>query len=224
MRLLLAIVLVGMLGLGGLALQTRGFTIVTTESARRDDMARERPRMPDVVLQRSDGGSTTLWRELALDGRVAIVNFMYTRCQSVCLAMGSEYQQLQETLRRTGLDARVRLISISFDDADTPERLARYDATMRADPRIWRTAVIKDAGARHGLLDAFGIVVIPAPMGQFVHNAAYHVVNAEGRLIQILDIGDLDGLLRYVAQVGPHDNGAALASREATALGAVSQP
>ena len=67
------------------------------------------------------------------------------------------------------------VISISFDDTDTPDRLARYDATMKADPAIWRTAVVSDAVARQALLDAFGIVVIPAPMGQFEHNAAYHV-------------------------------------------------
>lgn len=199
MRLLIAVVLVSMLGMGALGIQTRGFTLVTTEAARRGDMARERPRMPDAILQRSDGQSTTLWRELALDGRVAIVDFIYTRCLSVCLAMGTEYQQLQEALRRTGLDSRVRLVSISFDESDTPERLARYEATMKADRHIWRTAVIKDADTRHALLDAFGIVVVPAPMGQFVHNAAYHVVNAQGRLIQIVDIGDLDGLLRYVS-------------------------
>ncbi|NGM87065.1 SCO family protein [Parapusillimonas sp. SGNA-6] len=224
MRLLLAVVLVGMLGMAALGWQTRGFTIVTTESARRGDVARERPRMPDVVLQRSDGQATTLWRELALDGRVAIVNFIYTRCVSICLAMGTEFQQLQDALRRTGLDARVRLISISFDGTDTPERLARYDVTMRADPHIWRTAVIDDARMRQALLDAFGIVVVPAPMGDFVHNAAYHVVTADGRLIRIVDIGDLDGLLRYVSNEAVHDKAPSLASVGSAAIGTPGQP
>lgn len=199
MRLLIAVVLVGILGMGAVVLQTRGFTLVTTESARRADVARHRPRLPDAVLKGSDGRATTLWRDLAADGRIAIVNFIYTRCLSVCLAMGTEYQQLQVALQRSGLHERVRLISISFDETDTPERLARYDATMKSDPGIWRTAVVSDAAARQALLDAFGIVVIPAPMGQFEHNAAYHVVNPEGQLVQIVDIGELDALLRYVS-------------------------
>jgi protein SCO1/2 len=224
MRLLLAVVLVGMLGMAALGWQTRGFTIVTTESARRDDVARERPRMPDAVLQRSDGQATTLWRELALDGRVAIVTFIYTRCVSICLAMGTEFQQLQDALRRTGLDGQVRLISISFDGTDTPERLARYDVTMRSDPHVWRTAVIDDARMRQALLDAFGIVVVPAPMGEFVHNAAYHVVTADGRLIRIVDIGDLDGLLRYVSNAAVHDKAPSLARVGGASIGTPGQP
>jgi protein SCO1/2 len=37
------------------------------------------------------------------------------------------------------------------------------------------------------LLRTFGIVVIPAPGGDFQHNAAVHLVDAEGRLARVLD-------------------------------------
>jgi protein SCO1/2 len=41
---------------------------------------------------------------------------------------------------------------------------------------------------RQRLLDAFGIMVVPAPLGEFEHNAALHVVAADGRLVRIIDI------------------------------------
>ncbi|MGB3289589.1 MAG: SCO family protein [Burkholderiaceae bacterium] len=199
MRLLLAVLLVSILGAGALYAQTDGFAILTTEAARRADVARHPRALPQAVLLTSSGQAVPLAQALRDDGRVAIVNFMYTRCFSICLAMGSEFQQLQEAIRRQGLADRVRIISLSFDPADTPDDLARYAARMRAEPGIWRFAAIADADQRQQLLDAFGIVVVPAPMGQYEHNAAYHVVTADGRLARIVDIGDAAGLLDYVS-------------------------
>jgi protein SCO1 len=40
------------------------------------------------------------------------------------------------------------------------------------------------------LLKAFGVTVIPDGAGGFVHNAALHVVDRQGRLIAIFDIGE----------------------------------
>jgi protein SCO1/2 len=40
------------------------------------------------------------------------------------------------------------------------------------------------------LLDAFGIIVIPAPLGEFEHNAALHLVSGAGRLFRIVDYVD----------------------------------
>ena len=41
---------------------------------------------------------------------------------------------------------------------------------------------VPDAAERAGLLAAFGIVVVPDGRGDFVHNAAIHVVEPDGRL------------------------------------------
>jgi protein SCO1/2 len=38
------------------------------------------------------------------------------------------------------------------------------------------------------LLDAFGIMVVPAALGEFEHNAALHIVTADGRLVRIIGI------------------------------------
>lgn len=197
MRSFVAILAVCCLGLAAIYAQTDGFTVVTTESARRADVLRHPRVVPDAPLRSSRGSAeASLLQSLHADGRVAIVNFMYTRCFSICLAMGSQFQQLQIDIRQQGLGSKIRLLSISFDSADTPESLSRYQQRMKADPAIWRSVAVSDPTSRAALLDTFGIVVVPAEMGQFEHNAAYHIVTPSGRLVRIVDIDDIELLLR----------------------------
>jgi|GEM_PF-111513 len=198
MKTLLALLLVCLGGVAAIYAKTDGFSVVTTESARRADIASVPRALPDAVLLGQDGQAVSLLRDLRADGRLTIVNFIYTRCISICLAMGGEMQQLQDALDRAGLGRQVRILSLSFDPHDSPERLARYASSMRADTHFWRFAGIEQESERKALLDAFGIIVIPAPYGQFEHNAAYHIVTPDGRLARVLDIGDTDGLLAYV--------------------------
>ena len=55
------------------------------------------------------------------------------------------------------------------------------------DPGIWTIVGLESAGDRRRLLEAFGIMVIPAPLGEFEHNAALHIVDRSGRLVRIMD-------------------------------------
>src|SRR5690606_8907830 len=121
MRLFLSILLVVALGIGALAHLTQGFTALTAETARRNDVAASPRLISDVEVLLPTGGSTPLSSLLQNDGRITIVNFIYTRCVTLCLAMGSEYQQLQKAIVDEGLQDRIRLLSISFDPTDSPD-------------------------------------------------------------------------------------------------------
>ena len=57
-----------------------------------------------------------------------------------------------------------------------------------ADGRSWRFARVRDARDLAPLLRAFGIIVIPDAGGDFQHNAAVHLLDAEGRLARVLDL------------------------------------
>ncbi|MEO6960041.1 MAG: SCO family protein [Burkholderiaceae bacterium] len=212
MRLLLAILLVSALGVGALYAQTDGFTVVTTESARRISIADHPKRIPDTTLSFANGTRDGILHDLRSDGRVAIVNFIYTRCTSVCLAMGSELQQMQNLIREHGLTEKIRLISISFDPADTSGQLARYAQAMRADPAIWGFAGIPAAHERDALLNTFGIIRVAAPFGQFEHNAAYHVVTANGFLARIVDYAEPRAALEFAVSQTGHSAGVARVS------------
>lgn len=195
MKTLAALLLVSVVGIYAIYHVTDGFRVLTSEQARRLSIA-EHPRLiPDAPIQFASGAPTHLAQALRSDGRITIVNFIYTRCNAVCSVMGTEYQQLQQTIHAQALDDRIRLLSISFDPQDTPERLAAYARRMHARADVWHFANVSDAPHREALLHAFGITVIPAPLGEFAHNAAFHVVTPDGRLAHIVDYDQPDAVL-----------------------------
>jgi protein SCO1/2 len=59
-----------------------------------------------------------------------------------------------------------------------------------ADGDLWITARPENEQALSALLKTFGVTVIPDGADGFVHNAALHVVDRQGRLVAIFDIGE----------------------------------
>ena len=182
---LAAALTVALLGLAAIVQATMGLNVVSTEDGRRLDVERTPREIPFAAVNRSP--PTTLAAMLRADGRVTIVAFIYTSCNSVCTVLGSEFQQMQQTIRSRHLQDKVRLMSISFDPRDTGERLASYALRQRAAPAIWNIVGINAEAQRNAVLQTFGIVVLPAPLGEFVHNAAFHIVDSDGRLVKIDD-------------------------------------
>ncbi|HJW53878.1 MAG TPA: SCO family protein [Burkholderiaceae bacterium] len=175
---------------------TDGFQVVTTEDARRLSI-REHPRqLPDATITYESGPPLPLAQALREGGRATIAVFFYARCNSVCSVMGTEFQQLQDTIRARGLESKIRLLSISFDATDGQPELAAYAKRMHAQSG-WRFARVTDARQRNSLLDAFGITVIPAPMGEFQHNAAFHILSPDGRMVRIVDYDQPEAALAH---------------------------
>ncbi len=185
---------------GGLALSsaTDGCRAFTAESARRLAVARAPVEVPDVVLQDQAGES---FRLAELRGRWVLVEFVYTRCETLRLALGSELAQVQTTLATAIAEEKVALLSVSFDrERDTPAQLAGYLRRMRSRGAGWRAARPTDAAGLDRLTRAFGIKVLADGMGGFVHNAAIHLVDPDGRLVRIVDLGQGATLAREVAR------------------------
>lgn len=164
---------------------TREFRAWTTEEARRIRVAERPAPLSELRVTMADGSERALWS--AQPGtRAWLVTFMYTRCASVCLSLGSEFQQLQASLRSSPSAAGVRLASISFDPAhDSPAALAGYSRRFGADPDSWLVATPSSAMALERLLSEAGVVVIDDGQGGYAHNAAIHVVVPPGRLVRI---------------------------------------
>lgn len=184
-----ACLLVLCLGLVALFAATEGGTAYTTESLRRSAVARAPVPVPDFRVFDARGQAQPLKQLLQQDGRVWIVDFVYTRCATLCLALGTVFQQLQQQILAQGLQDRVGLLSISFDPAnDNPTSLKEYAGRMRMQSDVWQVVSLQRPADRRQLLDSFGIMVVPAPLGEFEHNAALHLVTADGQLVQILDL------------------------------------
>ncbi|TAN28949.1 MAG: SCO family protein [Castellaniella sp.] len=188
MRLVLALVFALMAGLGSLYAVTSGFTVLTAEGARRQSVAAHPRVLPDAMVLDSTSNTFPLDVDLRRDGRLAIVNFFYTRCVALCLAQGALTGQLQQAIAAEGLQHRIRLISISFDPRDKAPDLARYAQRMGADPGVWQFLSFADPAQGKAALDVFGIMVVPAPLGEFEHNSAFHIVTPDGRLARVLDL------------------------------------
>lgn len=88
--------------------------------------------VPDVQLVRDDGKRVSLQREMN-DGRVVVLNFIFTDCSSFCPLSSQTLGQFQH---RLGADGRnVHLMSISIDpEQDTPARLREYARKFDAGP------------------------------------------------------------------------------------------
>lgn len=195
---------------------THDFEVWTAEGARRLDVALAPVPAPSTPLRGPDMADMTLPLLLTESGGVTIVDFVYTRCQTVCLALGSTFQQLQANIQEGqrsgehGLKGAngVKLLSISFDPAhDSPAALATYASRLKADPNVWRFATARDEAALRTLLDQFQVVVIPDGMNGFEHNAALLVVDSRGRLVRIFDYADMDTALawaQHLAATPPH--------------------
>lgn len=178
-------------GLALLWLATGGGQAFTTETLRRHEVDVRPQRLDAFAVTTSDGQKTSLNALLSKDGKVWLVDFVYTRCQTVCSALGSIYQQLQVQIETDGLQDRIGLLSISFDPVnDQQAALAAYALRMGMNPAIWQIATLSNWQDRRRLLSNFGIMVVPAPLGEFEHNAALHVVSSDGRLIKIMDYLD----------------------------------
>lgn len=178
-------------GLAGLLQATAQGNAFTTETLRRTEVSKAPSLVPELSVYDANGNRSTLRQLLTGDGRVWIVDFVYTRCQTVCTTLGTVFQQLQLQIRQRGLENKVGLLSVSFDPAnDTANSLQAYRDRMSMDPTIWRVVTLSSPLDRRQLLEAFGIMVIPAPLGEFEHNAALHLVSGAGRLFRIIDYDD----------------------------------
>jgi protein SCO1 len=168
-----------------LALATDGFRAWTTDAARVRAVAAQPVLLPNITLLDRHRRTQTI----ADSARSTIVDFVYTRCPSLCGTLGATYQRLQTELQQRRLGDRVRLLTISFDPAwDTPDRLRYYAIAMRPDDTLWTIATLPDSNGLSSMLRSFGVRVIPDGVGGFAHNAALHVVDPQGRLVGIVPV------------------------------------
>lgn len=201
LRTALLCICLALTGYASAAWLTHDFQVWTAEGARRLEVALRPVATPRVQVDGPGIGEQPLDRLLA-DGRsVTVVDFIYTRCETVCLSLGGVMQQMQAALQHEAAANRaapVKLLSISFDGThDDPPVLQRYAARMNADADTWRFVRTPDARDTQRLLDAFQVVVVPNGRGDYEHNAALLVVDQQGRLVRVFDYSEQQLALDY---------------------------
>lgn len=180
---------------GAAAWLTHDFQIWTAEGARRMEVVLQPIATPAVRIDGPGLGLQPLSHILADGHAITLLDFVYTRCRTVCTALGSVFQQMQGMLqadsRANPAAQRVRLVSISFDQQyDNPQILQAYAARLGADPLVWRFLRVPDAAESRRLLAALQVVVVPDGRGDFEHNAALLVIDQHGRLVRVFDYAE----------------------------------
>lgn len=196
MRAVAASLLAAVLGGSLLWFGTDGLAAFTSEDARRNAVSSQPRPVPAVLLEDQDGH---LFRLQDYRDSLVAVEFIYTRCATICSALGAGFRQIRDQVPATALGRQFVLVSISFDPQnDTPARLKAYAGRYGADGRAWRVARVSREADLKPMLDAFGITVIPDGLGGFEHNAAIHLLDRSGRLALI---ADYDKPLVFAARV-----------------------
>jgi len=174
---------------------TDGFQAFTLESARRHAALRTPRNVAPLQFITLGGEQSDLAR---YQGSWVLVDFIYTRCETLCTSLGAVYAQLQRRLSREIANGQVRLLSVSFDPIhDGAEQLLAFRTRHGGSALGWDMARPSSVELSRWLKD-FGVVVIPDEFGGFAHNAAIHVVGPDARLRAIFDLDDVDEVVRHV--------------------------
>src|SRR5690554_428355 len=135
--------------------------------------------IPDFSFVAQD--SSRIGRE-QMEGKITIVDFIFTSCPSICPIMSNEMERVQDAFRDEDL---VQIYSISIDpDYDTPAVLAAYADKHGASPDKWfflnGSKEITYDLARCGF--ALPIVDGEGRPDDFVHSDKFILVDEKGRI------------------------------------------
>jgi protein SCO1/2 len=135
-----------------------------------------------------------------LAGSVSIVNFVFTRCPTVCPVTSLKMKGIGERL--SGED--VRLVSFSVDpEHDTPPVLAEFAARYGADPARWRFLTGPRGEVERAVEDGFKIALerrgeLAGGVPDLVHGVHFVLVDRALRIRGYYDSDDADRLDRLV--------------------------
>ena len=153
--------------------------------------------------------------EEALLGHPTIVNFIFTRCDTICPITAMKMQRLEGKSRdKRGI--AIKLLSISVDpEHDQLPQLAAFAARYKANPARWRFITGKPAETKALVettfmspMDREGNMTSGAP--NIVHSGYFFLVDGDLRIRGAYDSNDvkrLDELLhdaRYLARTQRH--------------------
>lgn len=179
---------------------TSSFSNFTLESERKANLFLSKP-IVSLQLVDTHGQLTSLANIAKQQNKTLVTEFIYTGCKTLCLTLGDYFQQAQTHIKAQSLQQQIHLLSISFDVvADKPERLNHYKTRMKIDDNVWSLATLASDSDLITARDQLGLVVVADTLNEFVHNSAFLVISAQGKLLGIYDDDDVQGALMLAAQ------------------------
>lgn len=175
---------------------TNGFQAFTSETARRLDVLESPRTLSNLSFKNQENKSINF---SDYQGKVVLVDFIYTSCPDVCHALGFSIKSIKNDLKKSSLEDKIQIANITFDlENDTPKKLDAYVKRYSKNTITWHGLRLKDPKSLSQLLTDFGVVVIPNEQEGFDHNAAIHLLDQNGRLIGIYDHQAHDQIVDHI--------------------------
>jgi len=144
---------------------------------------------PNFTLSGLDGQKVSLSDS---NGKVRLVEFLFTSCPDVCPMTTYNMVKLQNELKKKDQwGNQVQFISITFDPLrDTPEVFRKYGDRMGMDYSGW-TLLTGTEEETAEVAKSFGVTVQKMPDGQFVHSVtSLFLVDGSGKIRKIFAMGE----------------------------------
>tara|TARA_B100000768_G_scaffold40268_1_gene39216 strand:- start:1541 stop:2164 length:624 start_codon:yes stop_codon:yes gene_type:complete len=196
---LIASILALFSGVITLQVATDGWQVWTAESARRLAVVNNPIQLPNLSIKGVNHDLQNLSLSSADDDSLVLMEFIFTRCTTICQLMGAEFAVLQNTLKSSDRYQNVRLVSVSFDIRDDRHTMISYGARYRADDNYWLLGIPQDRDELTAIMKTLGAIVIPVRKLGFIHNAAVYAIH-QGKVVAILDHDDREGVNRVIEQ------------------------
>jgi protein SCO1 len=121
-----------------------------------------------------------------LEGKVWVANFIFTKCDDVCLPMTANMKLLQDKVKEEGIE-NIQFVSFSVDPTvDTPEVLTEFANLFYVDYGNWDflTGYSQEAIEQFALDSFKAIVKKPESGDQVIHGTSFYLVDAEGKVMK----------------------------------------
>jgi protein SCO1/2 len=144
---------------------------------------------PNFTLNKLDGHKFNMSDS---NGKVRLVEFMFTSCPDICPLTTYNMVKLQEDLKKNNQwGDQVQFFSVTFDPVkDTPEVFQQYGDRMRMDYSGW-TLLTGTEAETADVAKSFGVLVQKMPDGQFMHTVtSLFLIDGSGNIRKIFAMGE----------------------------------
>ncbi len=120
-----------------------------------------------------------------LTDKIWIADFIFTKCQTVCLPMMSETATLQQQFKEQGL--QVEFVSFTVDPTvDSPEVLKDYISQYTEDESNWHMLTgYSQNEIEEFAMDTFKTIIIkPKSSHQVLHGTSFYLLNKQGIVVK----------------------------------------
>ncbi len=118
-------------------------------------------------------------------GKIAVVDFFFTNCTSICPMLSSQMVRLQHSVKSENIDGQVVFLSHTVDPKnDTPETLKAYADRMGADYSNWNFVTGNAEDIYWQAKEGYKLTAFPSDTAQggFFHTDQIALIDQEGKI------------------------------------------